>query len=135
MDLKMCKNGHYYDADRHAACPFCNVEPSIPTADHVSSWVHRVPFLRDCTQPEFTAAGSHGKVYKVRKNGTVYALKVINCGSDPMKLRGAQYEIFLMNQLHQCKGVVHLIDSYILRTGSHAMAFLLEEYATPFETY
>ena len=135
MELKVCENGHYYDASRMRSCPFCNTAAAdTPDAKNVDSWFSQVPFLRGCCQPEFLASGSSGDVYKVRKNDAVYALKVIDCGTDPQKLRSAQYEIFLMEKLRHCQGVVHLRDSYILRSGDRAIAFLLEEYAIPFET-
>lgn len=135
MELRLCENGHYYDASVMNVCPYCNAPTHALDAKNVDSWITQVPFLRGCSWTEFLASGSSGDVYKAEIRGSVCALKVIDCGCDPQKLRGAQYEIFLMKQLQHCKGLVHLLDSYILRAGSHSIAFLLEEYATPFETY
>ena len=134
MELAVCKHGHHYDPTLFSHCPVCDAEMPVDAQD-IGSWFHRIAFLQGCSHPEMLAAGSSSRVYRVIKNGITYALKVIDCGSDPVKLRNAEYEIFLMHRLGCCQGALHLVDSQILHHNGCAIVFLLEPYAVSFEEY
>lgn len=134
MELKQCRNGHYYDASVSPVCPFCRDEKPMDGKD-VSSWKDRVWMLRGCSIITKIGSGSTCDVYRVEKEGKRYALKVIDCGGDAGKLRNAQYEIYLMEKLHRCGSVLQLLDSEILYSGSRAIVFILEKYVASFEDF
>lgn len=102
-------------------------------AQAVMACYGKISFLNGLGEPEYVAAGSSGTVYRVKKGGQTYALKVIDCGQDPKKLRNAEYEIFLMERLRFCSGVVPLQNSEILSIDGHKVVFLLEPFVTSFE--
>lgn len=104
-------------------------------AKYMTSWCQELQIIAGFHRLKVIAHGSTCDVYRVEIQGKAYALKVMDCAEEEGKLRRAQYENFLMEKLRDCKGVVHLVDSEILYSGSNAVVFLLEEYAQPFEEY
>lgn len=143
MEIKRCKNGHYYDPSISSLCPMC---ASIHTMDFdldwepvdakdPRTWQDQLRMLSGSSRMEKISSGSTCDVYRVEMAGKVYALKVMDCGSDENKLRCARYEIYIMEKVRTRVGLVHLIDSEILYSGAKAIVFLLEEYARSFEDY
>ena len=131
MEIKRCKNGHYYDPSISSLCPIC---ASIHTMDFdldwepvdakdPRTWQDQLRILSGSSRIEKISSGSTCDVYRVEMAGKVYALKVMDCGSDENKLRCARYEIYIMEKLRTCRGVVHLVDSEILYSGAKAIVF------------
>lgn len=158
MEIIACGKGHYYNPELYSSCPECAKLSSNPVglqdfsgpvdcgrrpetwsisldARDSSTWKERLNILKNCSSIQKVSSGSTCDVYRVEKGGTCYALKVMDCGNDQNRLRRARYEIFLMEKLRDCRGVVHLADSEVLHSGETAIAFLLEEYVPSFEDY
>ena len=127
MEIKRCERNHFYSAELYSACPFC--------AEEASGWFLRSSILRGCSQPEYLASGSSGAVYRVRRDGKNYALKVIDCASSWNKFNCAQNEIALMQKLLSCRNVVPLVDSEVLELPGGRIVLLLEPLMTTFEEY
>lgn len=134
MKLETCKNGHIYDLSISKACPICGALPLGEPSD-INSWQGRSVILDSCSKPEYFAYGSNASVFRTARGQQQCALKVIECGQDLEKILKAEQEICLMNRLAGNDRVVRLIDSEVLYRDHYVVAFLLEEYVTPFQDY
>ena len=123
MNIQKCKNGHFFDADRFAACPHClqegSIEPDIPER------------FRQLGPLRLLAKGSTGRVYRIDGREPL-ALKVVECGTDQGKLQNALYEIQVMERVHDCPGVVELRDREVVKGEDGSwLVYLLESYYRP----
>lgn len=130
MTLIRCENGHFYDADRFPACPFCQ---SVRSAEPAPSPAVPQRF-REMGELSTLASGSVGRVYKLTVQ-THYALKQIDCGDDMVRFKNALYERDILQRLSDCEGVVKLVDSEITTAGGEYAVSLLLEYHTPLKTW
>lgn len=120
MKIIKCSNGHFYDAEGYAECPFCKEKGSdIPARFAALGAVRK------------TGQGSSGAVYQISGEKT-YALKEIICGKDIEKYKNALYEIAVMQALSGVGQAVQLYDCEEKAEEEHKTVYLLEEYLMPF---
>ena len=127
MKITKCGNGHFYDAEGYAECPFCK----MADAEKGNGIPSRFAALGTVQK---TGQGSTGFVYKISGEKT-YALKEIVCRKDAGKYQNALYEIAVMQKLAGTEQVVHLYDCEEKTEGNNKTLYLLEEYLTPFSEY
>lgn len=123
MKITKCSNGHFYDAEQSAQCPFCREA----NADAVNGIPARFAALGTV---EKTGQGSTGSVYKISGEKT-YALKEIVCGEDVAQYQNVLYEIAVMQALSGAAQTVQLYDCEEKTEGHSRTVYLLEEYLTP----
>lgn len=123
MKIIRCSNGHFYDAEGYAECPFCKEKGSdIPARFAALGAVRK------------TGQGSSGAVYQISGEKT-YALKEIKCGKDIEKYKNALYEIAVMQALSGIRQAVQLYDCEEKAEEENKTVYLLEEYLTPFSEF
>lgn len=123
MKIVKCGNGHFYDAEGYAECPFCKEKGSeIPARFSALGSVQK------------TGQGSAGSVYQISGEKT-YALKEIICGKDIEKYQNALYEIAVMQTLSGIEQTVQLYDCEEKTEDESRTVYLLEEYLMPLSEF
>ncbi len=118
MKLMRCENGHTYDAEIYAECPYCREAGSFP----------EIPSrFMSLGRPVFLGKGSGGRVYRIL-GGRDFALKVVDCGKDPLKFQNAVREMQIMRRLRDCPPAVQLYDFAVEDGPGGKAACFLEDY-------
>lgn len=127
MDLKVCDNGHFYDASCYSACPLCTGRGVLSLPDFPEAF-------RALGEARFIGRGSTSEVYRI-SGGQEYALKMIPCGPDEEKYRRSLYELDIMKSLAGIPQAVQLCGSEVTEDDSGKTVWLLEEYQRPFSDF
>ena len=115
--------------DDTATVPRGKVRKTDSPQEDIERLRHMIPaVLWEYGTPKYLNRGSSGVIFRV---GYYFAVKVIDCGSDPVKREAAGRELAIMQKLKGISGVILPEDSTVFEADGSLYVIILERYHTP----
>ena len=90
--------------------------------------------FRELGEISFIDRGTVGSVHKISGKNE-YAIKIIQCGTDPVKYQNALHELHIMKKLKGQTQAIQLCDYEITESAGQKTVYILEEYHTTMKDF
>lgn len=129
--MQQCQNGHLYDDSKSDICPYCGSKLQYETTKNIENIFPGYSVSRKL------GSGSLSEVYLLEScmDSMEWALKVVDCKNDPLKLEAAKREFELMKKADECPHTLSVFDMKIVNEDSATVVYILEELAIPILRY